>query len=128
MDGSATDAPDESIRIARASERTELSADEFLSLLEDFRIRIGKPLLIVPHLTCASFSEPVLRPRLKIRRLIEKFSERHDDVAMYDPTPTVMSHGEQIALIDSGHYEPAFNKVIGTELGEACRQLHMQCV
>ena len=128
MDGSATDAPEESIRIARASERTELSADEFLSLLEDFRIRMGKPLLIVPHLTCASFSEPVLRPRLKIRRLVEKFRECHDDVAMYDPTPTVVSHGVQIALIDSGHYEPAFNKVIGTEMGEACRQLQMQCV
>lgn len=124
--GQATDAPEEAVRIARAAVITEVLADEFLEHLEAFRLRLGKPLLIVPHLTCPFFPEAVLRPRLKIRRLIEKFCEQHEGAVMYDPTPTIVAHGEEVALVDSGHYQPPFNKVIGAELGAACRALHLQ--
>lgn len=109
--------------IAEQCTVVELSEDEYLSDIENFKSKLDKPLVLVPHLTCSTFPEPVLRPRLKIRHVIERFCKQHNDAIMYDPTETVVEHGEEIALVDSGHYQPQFNKVIGSELGQACRKL-----
>ncbi len=102
-------------KVNDADKRVQSQAE----VLKDMKLlcdRLGKPVIFVSHINVPMANGKPFVERNAIRDILQSFCASDPRAVFFDPTPTVQQHGVADALIDSGHYKPDFNKVIGAEL------------
>jgi len=104
--------------ITRVQAQIEVRKD--LKLICD---RLNKPVIFVGHINTKMTDGNPFPERVIIHNLLRDFCNEDARATFFDPTVYIKEFGEEVALVDSGHYRPEFNDVIGDRLWECARSI-----
>ncbi len=105
----------EAAAIAGRAEMHVQTRDDLVTGMTDIAKKLQRPVIFVPHVNVVKDDGSHIPERALIRDAMQTVAER-GVAQMFDPTPYVYEAGYDTAMVDSGHYRPDFELVIGRKL------------
>ena len=105
----------------------EQAVKEIVADLSAISMRLHKPVLFVSHF-CNDYQGKPIAQRATIREALRIFSSDLPHIAYFDPSTLVERYGLETALLDLGHYKPAFEETVSVELLKAVKAHHASLV
>jgi hypothetical protein len=105
----------EAVALAEDAQLTVQKHEDLVADLMAIVEKLDAPVVFVPHVNVIGANGAPIAERALIRAAIMEVCER-TDAKMFDPTPHVYEIGYETAMIDSGHYRPEYELVMGQKL------------
>jgi len=99
----------------------EMTEDELTASLKRIHDATTQPLTFV-NLVTNNFQKQGVRQREMLRDGISAFVAKHDRTRLVDPTAWVNEAGVEDVMLDSSHYAPHYEPVVGRRLAEAAME------